>query len=130
MRPLALLLVLACALASPGLATAEGHGKKVQSSYMPLRPVVLTIVRPTGGRGALTVDLGLYAPDPGLRERIAASGPLLRDAYISALQPYGMRLGPGAPPNLELIGSVLQRETDRVLGAKGARVLLGAVIVN
>ncbi|HEX8232537.1 MAG TPA: Tat pathway signal protein [Caulobacteraceae bacterium] len=129
MRAAPLFIALSLAAAVPSAAYASG-GKKSDATYIPLRPVTLTIVRPTGGRGALTVEVGLDAPDRGLRERAAASGPLLRDAYIAALQPYAMRLGPGAPPNLEVIGAALQRETDRVLKAKGARVLLGAVLVN
>lgn len=92
--------------------------------------MTLIIVRPTGRRGALTVDVGIDVPPHALRARAAASAPLLRDAYIAALQPYAMRLGPGAPPDTELIAAALQRETDRVLKAKGARVLLGAVVIN
>jgi hypothetical protein len=125
----AALLALALTVA-PMAALAAPSKTRSDSSYVALRPVTLTIVRPTGKRGALTVEVGLDAPDRALREQVQVSGPLLRDAYISALQPYALRLAPGSPPNVELIGASLQRETDRVLGRRGARVLLGAVLVN
>lgn len=130
MRDLALILAAAILLANPSGASAGGGGKKGEPSYIALRPLTLTIVRPTGKRGALTVEVGIDVADAAARERAAASGPLLRDAYITALQPYAMRLAPSAPPNVEYIAACLQRETDRVLGRKGAQVLLGAVLVN
>ena len=124
------IFTLVVLLAGPSSALANGGKSKSDSPYVALRPVTLTIVRPNGRRGALTVEVGLNAPDKALRERVEVSGPLLRDAYNAALQSYAMRLGPGTAPDLEIIGAALQRETDRVLGGKGARVMLGAVLVN
>ena len=56
--------------------------------------------------------------------------PLLRDAYISALNVYAQSLVPGSPPDVDQIALRLQRATDTVLRRPGARVLLGTVLVN
>ena len=122
-----LIAVFASALAGPALASEKK--KKSTSPYISLRAVTLTIVRPNGRRGTMTVEIGLDIPDSHLRELAEQSQPILRDAYLRALQPYAMRLSPGAPPSAEFITLSLQRETDRVLKRKGAKVLLGGVLV-
>ncbi len=68
--------------------------------------------------------------DPGLRSRIELYQPLLSSAFVSALQPYALGLSPGQPPNADYISLTLQRETDRVLRRKGARLLLGSILLN
>jgi hypothetical protein len=123
------LLLAACAMALPGVALASEKKKKNASPYIPLKAVTLTITRPNGRRGAMTVEVGLNIPDAGLRALAEESQPVLRDAYLRALQPYAMRLSPGSPPNAEFITLALQRETDRVLKRRGATVLLGGVLV-
>ena len=125
---LAALALAAPMLARPGPAWASDKNKSI-SPYIPMRAVTLTIIRPNGRRGAMTVEVGLNIPDEDLRELALASQPFLRDAYLRALQPYAMRLSPGSPPNAEFITLALQRETDRVLKRKGAKVLLGGVLV-
>jgi hypothetical protein len=126
----ALLLTAVAAAAFPAAARAnEGGKKKDVSPYIALKAVTLTIVRTNGRHGAMTIELGLNIPDAGLRELATESQPLLRDAYVRALQPYALRLGPGVAPSAEFITLSLQRETDRVLGRRGAKVLLGGVLV-
>jgi hypothetical protein len=122
------LLLAALALAAPLPAWSSDKNKTI-SPYVAMRAVTLTIIRPNGRRGAMTVEVGLNIPDEQLRELAMASQPILRDAYLRALQPYAMRLSPGAPPSAEFITLALQRETDRVLKRKGAKVLLGGVLV-
>jgi hypothetical protein len=123
-------LLTALAAALPGAALAnEGGKKKNESPYITLKAVTLTIVRSNGRHGAMTIELGLNIPDAELRELATESQPLLRDAYLRVLQPYALRLTPGVAPNAEFITMALQRETDRVLGRRGARVLLGGVLV-
>ncbi len=123
------LIIAALALAAPLPALASEKKKKSTSPYVPLRAVTLTIVRPNGRRGTMTVEIGLNIPDEDLRDLATMSQPVLRDAYLRALQPYAMRLSPGAPPSAEFITLALQRETDRVLKRRGAKVLLGGVLV-
>lgn len=123
-------ILTALAAALPGAALANEGGKtKNVSPYVPLKAVTLTIVRTNGRHGAMTVEVGLNIPDPALRDLATESQPLLRDAYLRALQPYALRLTPGVAPSAEFITLSLQRETDRVLGRRGAKVLLGGILV-
>ncbi|MGZ8362532.1 MAG: hypothetical protein ACXWVO_01620 [Caulobacteraceae bacterium] len=108
----------------------EGGKKKNESPFVSLRPVVSTVSRANGRPGSLSVEVGLNVPDPKLRERAAQSQPLLRDAYLSVLQPYAMRMQPGSPPDVDYLVRAFQKATDRVLGKPGARVLLGSVMIN
>ena len=62
--------------------------------------------------------------------RAEASLPRLRAAYVQAVQIYAAGLAPGAPPNTDFLSLTLQRETDQILGKRGAKLLLGAVVVN
>jgi hypothetical protein len=128
MRRLLTCAVLIAALAGPH--AAAGAEKKAKEPYVQLQTLAVSTLRDDGRRGVLTVEVGLDAPDAGLRDRIDLYTPLLRSAYISALQPYGLGLAPGALPSADFIEITLQRETDRVLGRRGARVLLGSILIN
>ena len=117
------------ALAAHG---AEGEKKKGGGlSYIQFPALTASITRATGGRGVLTVELGLDVPkDNALHDRALASEPRLRDAYIRFLQLYASGLAPASPPNPDVIGEALQRSTDQVLGKPGAKLLLGTILVN
>ena len=57
--------------------------------------------------------------------------PRLRAAYVQT--DSGLRGRPARqaqPPNTDFIGMALQRQTDTLLGRKGARLLLGAIMAN
>ena len=124
-------LIFALALtALAAQARAEGGGGKAKSSYVQLQTLAVATTRPGGRHGVLTVEVGVDAPDPALRDKVDLYTPLLRSAYISALQPYGLGLPWGALPSADYISMTLQRETDRVLGRRGARLLLGSVLIN
>jgi hypothetical protein len=128
MRRLFLALLTASLLSAPALA--EEGGGKPKTTYVEVRPLTATLIRPGGRRGALTVEVGLDVPDAGLRRRAAQSTPILRDAYLRVVQAYALGLSPGATPSADYLSIILQRETDKALGRKGARVLLGAVLAN
>ncbi len=118
-------------LAAPmGVSANEGGGKKAKQSYLPLRTVAASIVRTNGRRGVLTVEVGIDATDAALRDKAELYQPMLRSAYVSALQPYALGLGQRKAPNADYISLTLQRETDKVLGQKGAKLLLGTILVN
>jgi hypothetical protein len=123
-----LLAALIAALATP--AFAEEGGGKPKTTFVEVRPLTVTMIRTNGRRGALTVELGLDVPDPALQLRATQSIPLLRDAYVRIVQAYALGLSPGSTPSADYLALTLQRETDRVLKRKGAKVLLGAVLVN
>ena len=121
----------ALAMAAPFAAHAEGGGdKKTKQPYIQLQTVAVSVIRPAGRRGVLTVEVGVDAPDPALRDKVDLYVPLLRSAFVSVLQPYALSLSPGSPPNADYIAMSLQRETDRVLGRRGARLLIGSILVN
>jgi hypothetical protein len=122
-------LAVFAALTAVDSRAAEGGGKAKQS-YVQLETLAVSTVHMGGRRGVLTVEVGVDATDPKLRDQVDLYTPLLRSAFISALQPYGLGLPPGSPPNADYIAMTLQRETDRVMGRHGARLLLGSILVN
>ena len=131
MRRLLLTALAVSLLAAPLTGRAgEGGAPESQQPYLPLKSVAVSVFRQGGRRGVLTVEVGVDVRDPRLRNRIELYQPLLNSAYVSALQPYALGLGPGEPPNADYISLTLQRETDRVLRRKGAKLLLGSILLN
>ncbi len=88
------------------------------------------VVRGDGRRGVLTVDCGVDVPDSALRKRVDQYEPRLLDAYASSMQVFGANLRPGAAPDLDALSVRLQADTDRILSQRGARFLLGTVLLN
>lgn len=114
-------------------ARASGGGEKKKSgggSYLPVQTLLGTTTRANGRRGVLSVDCGLDVPDPALRTLAEQSVPRLRAAYVQTVQSYAAGLPEGTLPNADYIARRLQLQTDSLLGRPGARVLLGAIIVN
>jgi hypothetical protein len=132
MRRRDLLLLLALAAAPAGAKAAEDKKKKKAggASYLPIDTLTGSTTKPGGRRGVLTVECGLDVPDAGLRARAAASLPILRAAYLQTVMTYAAGLPYGVPPSADFLGRALQRQTDALLGRPGARLLLGAILVN
>ena len=122
----------ALALTTPLVAWAAGGEKKKAGgeSYLPVRTVLGMTLRGANARGVMSVDCGLDVPDAALRTRADQLLPRLRDAYVQVVQSYAAGLPAGALPNVDYLASALQRQTNAILGKPGARVLMGAVIVN
>ena len=126
-----ILSLAALAALVPAVAqSAEEKKKSGGGSYVPVQTLLGTTIRASGGRGVLSVDCGLDVPDAALRTRAEQSAPRLRAAYRQTIQAYASGLSSGALPNPDYIAQQLQRQTDAILGRPGARVLLGAIIVN
>jgi hypothetical protein len=126
-------LSLGFAAGLPALARAEEDKEKKKgggSSYIQLNAISATITRLNGRRGVLTVETGIDVPNEKLRERANLVLPRLRAAYVQTLQIYAGGLAPGTAPNADFLSRELQKETDRVLGQRGARLLLGAMLMN
>jgi hypothetical protein len=129
MRRLATPLVLCLALwTAPAAAGERKKGGGV--TFIQLPTMAAIAFRPDGGRGVLSIEAGLDVADPGLRTKAQQMTPRLRDAYVSSVQSYARTLGPGSPPNADRLSAQLQRETDRVLGRPGAKLLLGTILIN
>jgi hypothetical protein len=120
------------ALPATAALAAEGGDKKKSGggSYVPIDILLGTTVRSDGRRGVLSVDCGLDIPNEALRLRAQQSTPRLRAAYVQIIQQYASGLSTGQLPSPDYIGQALQRQTDAILGKPGARVLLGAIVVN
>jgi hypothetical protein len=131
----ALLALFLAAL--PGAAAAsgakeEGDPKKRSggASYIVIQTLTATTNKGGGRRGVFTVECGLDIPDAALRSRAQQSVPRLRAAYNQVVQSYAAGLAPATAPNVDFLAQNLQRQTDAVLGKPGAKLLLGAVLVN
>ena len=131
---LALMLLTATLAAMPlgGPASAAEEKKKKSGgpNYLPIDTLTGATNKPGGRRGVMTVDCGLDVPDAKLRERATISMPRLRAAYVQVVLIYAAGLPSGAAPNVDFIARELPRQTHLVLGRPGARVLMGAVVVN
>lgn len=129
-----LFLSLAALAVAPAVAHAAGKSGDAKtatnSTYLGLGNLLGTTTRADGRRGVLSVDCGLDVPDAALRKRAEQSVPRLRAAYVQIVQSYAAGLATGQLPSADYIGQALQRQTDAILGKPGARVLLGAIVVN
>lgn len=127
-------LALAAALAlAPTLAHAAGGGEKKKgggATFLQIQTLTAAVVRAMGGRGVVTMEVGIDIADDGLRHQAELSLPRLRAAFAGVLQGYASRLSPGSVPNADYLAQRMQGETDRILAKKGARLLIGTILVN
>lgn len=128
MRKAALLLLVSALVC--GSAQAAERKKGGGRAFLQLAPMVATVLRPDGRRGVLTVETGLEVKDERLHAAAQSSMPRLRAAYAIIIQRHAYGLGPGSAPNADRLAADLQRETDKVLGRPGAKLLLGTLIIN
>jgi hypothetical protein len=125
------LILAAALLAVPALGrAADEHKKGGGANFIQLTTVAATVTRANGGRGVMTVEVGVDVPDAALHARAAQSTPLLQAAYAEVVRIYAAGLPPGAPPNADYLSMALQRQTDQTLGRPGAKLLLGTILVN
>ena len=129
-RGLVALLLAFAALPGLGRAAEEAKKKGGGASYIQLETLMATVTRLDGRRGVMTVEVGVDVADAGLHARAAQSTPLLRANFAEVVRIYAAGLPPGAPPNADYLARELQRQTDATLGRPGARLLLGAILVN
>ena len=126
----ALLILLAVAIPAAARAGEDKKKKTGGDSYLPIDTLTGATNKPGGRRGVMTVECGLDVPDAGLREQAQESLPILRAAYLQTVMTYAAGLPYGAPPSVDYLANTMQRQTDALLGRRGARFLLGAVLVN
>ena len=129
-----LLAFAALAVVTPGLMAAapakEEKKKGGGASFLQINTLTASIMRANGRRGVLTVESGLDIPNEKLRAKADSVLPRIRAAFVQSLQIYASGMSPGQIPNAEILTKLLQRETDRVLGEKGARLLLGTMLIS
>lgn len=95
---------------------------------MPL--ATATVLRASGRRGIMSVESTLVFADGALLERAKLSKPRLTAAFNEAVRSEANRLTSNAMPDLDSLTRSLQQAADRVLGRRGAQVLLGTVMVT
>ena len=130
-------LALVLAAATPAAALASGASEPAETkkraggaSYIVIQTLAATTNKGGGRRGVLTVECGLDVPDAALRGRVEQSLPRLRAAYYQTVQTYAAGLPPATAPNADFLAHNLQRQTDAIVGKPGAKLLLGAILVN
>jgi hypothetical protein len=112
-------------------ALASAPKKKAGGkAYTQLPMIVLSTKSQKSKRGTLSIETGIYAEDPKLVDFIVLHQPRLIDAFISSLQTYAQTLTNTSVANTDYMTTLLQAATDRVIGKKGAKVLLGTVVLN
>ncbi|MFT4956545.1 MAG: hypothetical protein ACI8U3_002953 [Brevundimonas sp.] len=124
-----LALVAASAGSAAAGAPASDEGGPPPNSYINLNSINGSVVRANGRRGVFSVDVGIDVPDLELRATAAAAGPRLRSELSQAVQRFAAALRPGEPPDVLRLSSDLQFAVNQALGRRGARLLLGTVMV-
>jgi hypothetical protein len=116
----------------PSVALASGAEKKKGGglSYIQIQTLTASIFRRNGTRGVMTMEVGVDVANEHLRDLAAASAPRLRAAYAQVLQIYASGLPAATPPDADYLAVKFQRETDRILGKPGAKLLVGTILVN
>lgn len=128
-RRLALAALLALA---PSVAAASGGEKKKGGglSFVQIQTLTAAIMRRNGTRGVVTMEVGIDVPDEKLRTLASQLTPRLRADYAQVLQIYASGLPAATPPDVDYLAQKMQRETDRILGKPGAKLLIGTVLIN
>ena len=136
MRRSAVLAVLAAfALATSAGAAGDKkspvHKITQSASYLMIDPIYTTIMDGDKPQGLLMIGIGLDVPDAALRAQTELSMPVLRDGYVRNLMAFSATsVRAWRQPDVIEIADRLQRVTDRVLGHKGARILLAQVAMR
>ncbi|MBW8879950.1 MAG: Tat pathway signal protein [Asticcacaulis sp.] len=122
---------LALALPSAAAHAAAPEKKKGGGVNYTQFPMISVFTNGSGNhRGTMSVEVGLYAEDPKVTEMVKLYLPRLQDAYVTRLQGYAANLNAASLVDTDYIATQLQTVTDQVLGRKGARVLLGSILLN
>jgi hypothetical protein len=142
MRSVSLLaaLSLALALALPARADdgddADGgkqpkHKLTQADSYLMIDPMYAAILDGDHPVGMLMLGVGVDIPDATLRAEARHAMPVLRDAFVRNLMNFSTTsVRPDRQPDVTVIADRLQAVTDRVLGRKGAKLLLAQVAMR
>lgn len=128
MKRRALLAAPLLLAASPALASGGGGGSST-GGYVRYPTITATTIRSDGRRGVMTVETGVDAPDAALKLRAEQSQPRMRAVFNILVQREANTLLPGAVPNIERLALQLQSATNIILGQRGAKLLLGTVMI-
>ena len=124
------LIALTAALGTSGAGASEPKKKGGGEGYTQFKTINVFTEAGLRRHGTLSVDMGLYSEDAKLVEQIKLYQPRLQDAYVARLQAYAGTLNSSTLVNTDFIAMQLQSATDTILGRKGAKVLLGTILLN
>jgi hypothetical protein len=129
---LGLIALLALPMMSAGPVRASGGEQKTGGGtpYVRMRALNVNILRSSGARTVVTMEVGVFVTDPNLLKRTEASTPRLQAAFGQVVQGYMVGLPAGTIPNADYLAQLLQKETDRIVGQRGAKLLLGTILIN
>ncbi|WP_428151048.1 Tat pathway signal protein [Brevundimonas sp.] len=127
MKRRALLFAPLALAATPALASGGGGGSS--GGYVRYPTITATTIRADGRRGVMTVETGVDAPDAALKLRAEQSQPRMRAVFNILVQREANTLLPGGVPNVERLAAQLQSATNIILGQRGARLLIGTVMI-
>lgn len=125
-----LALIALSGLIAPAASASEPKKKGGGEAYTQFKTINVFTEASRRRHGTLSVDLGLYSDDAKLVEQIKLYQPRLQDAYVARLQAYAGGLSSSALVDTDFITMQLQAATDMILGRKGAKVLLGTILLN
>lgn len=130
-RVLLLSVLSLSAIAAPPALAGGAPKKKGGGPGFTQFPMMSVFTQRAGYRhGTLSVDMGLYSDDGKMVDRIKLYMPRLKDAYVRKLQTYGANLNAASLVDADYLTGQLQAATDQVLGQKGAKVLMGSILLN
>ena len=123
-------LALAPALA-PGVASAAAEKKKGGgASFIQIQTLTTSVIRRSGARGVMTMEIGVDVANDALRERAQASVPRIRAACAQTLQIYANGMPGAGVPDADYLAGRMQADVNRVLGKAGAKLLIGTILIN
>ena len=125
------LLMLPARAADDDAGKTSAHKVTQSKSYLMIDPIYSTILSDDRPVGLLMIGVGIDAPDAKLRAEAARAMPVLRDAFVRSLAAFAStQVRTSRQPDVGVIAARLQAVADRLLGRKGARVLLAQVAMR
>ncbi len=112
------------------MASSGGGGSAPADTWVRYPTITGMVARGDGSRGVLTVEAGVDVADPALNLRARQSQPRIRAVFNILVQREANVLLPGRVPNVERLAAQLQSATNIILGQRGAKLLLGSVVVS
>lgn len=107
------------------------HKITQSESYLMVDPIYSSIFDGNRPMGMLMVGIGIDVPDKELRDRVEREMPRLRDSYVRALMNFSAtNVRSWRQPDVVAMADRLQVVTDKLLGKKGARILLAQVAIR
>jgi flagellar basal body-associated protein FliL len=124
-------LFWAFAASTPVLASASAHKITASPDYIALDPFMVSVVENFKVRGFLVLEFTLHVRDSHQQDVIDTLRPRIRDQFVRTLMEYGAKVATvKRPPDLDAILARLQVDTDSMLGAGTAHVLVTQALVR